>query len=426
MHKQQLEVPVVMDKKQPRVRLKRLLPGMLVAILIFALGVGVGSGRILVGSNRLLRKSVQKGDLPANLDYSGVEEVYDTLKQSYDGQLTKDQVLDGLKEGLAKATGNPYTEYLNKDAAKEFDNELSGMFSGIGAELSKDKDAIVVIAPIAGFPAEKAGLKPKDVIAEIDSQPAYDLKISDAVNRIRGPKGTKVTLKVIRDGQTPLTLEITRDTITIPSVDSEILDGNIGYMKISRFGDDTTGLAQAAARRFKDAKVKAVILDMRSNPGGLLESAVDVSSLWLQNKVVLQEKRGGEVVHTYNSRGNAILLGIPTAVLINEGSASASEITAGALKDSGAATLIGVKSFGKGSVQQLVDLKQCGDFRLFQSTEQHPCGVLKVTIARWYTPAGKNIDKEGITPDQEVKRTDDDFKNNRDPQREAALNFLKR
>lgn len=414
------------SQQRRKINPRQLLSVLIAAVLIFGLGLGVGSGRILVGRDRLLRKSVQKGNAPANLDYSGVEEVYDTLKQSYDGQLSENELQDGLKEGLAKATGNPYTEYLNKDAAKEFDNDLSGTFSGIGAELSKNKDTIVVIAPIAGYPAEKAGLKPKDVIAEIDNQSAYDLTVSEAVKRIRGPKGTKVTLKVIREGQAPLTLEITRDTITIPSVDSSILDGNIGYLKISRFGEDTTALAKSAAQKFKDAGVKGVILDLRSDPGGLLESAVDVSSLWLQNKVVLQEKRGEEVIRTYNSRGAATLIGIPTVVLINEGSASASEITAGALKDNGAATLMGVKSFGKGSVQQLVDLKQCGDFKLFQNTDQHPCGVLKVTIARWYTPGGKNIDKEGITPDKEVKMSDEDFKNNRDPQKDAALQFFKK
>jgi carboxyl-terminal processing protease len=226
-------------------------------------------------------------------------------------------------------------------------------------------------------------------------------------------EGTKVKLKIIRDASKELDFEITRAQITIPSVESEILPGNIGYLKISRFSDDTASLSRDAANSFKKAGVKGVILDMRSNPGGLLDASVDVSSLWLPpGKTILEEKREGVVVKTFKAKGTAVLQGIPTVVLINEGSASASEITAGALKDNGAATLMGVKSFGKGSVQQLDKL---------------PGGaILKVTIARWFTPSGKNIDKEGIEPDQKVERTDDDIKNNKDPQKDKAIEFLKK
>lgn len=380
-------------------------------VLIFTFGVGVGSGRIVIGRDQVFQTSIQENRLPDDLDYSSVEHLYDALKGSYDGQLDAEALLNGLKSGLAGASGDPYTEYLTVDEAKEFNDDLSGSFTGIGAELGKDKEAIVIIAPIAGFPAEKAGLRPKDIVAEIDGESAYEISVSEAVKRIRGPKDTKVTLKVVRDGQL-LTFEITRDSITIPSVTSEIIDGNIGYIKIGRFGDDTTRLSRQVAQNFKQSGVKGVILDVRSDPGGLLDAAVDVSGLWLQNKTVLQEKRDDVVVKTFTSRGTAILAGIPTVVLINEGSASASEIVAGALKDQGAATLIGTKSFGKGSVQQLVNLPNGG--------------VLKVTIARWFTPNGKNIDKEGIEPDQKVERSEDDFKNNRDPQKDAAVRFLKK
>lgn len=379
--------------------------------LIFAFGVGIGSGKIVVGRDRVYQNGAQEKDLPEDLDYATVEHIYDALKSNYDGELSVDELLDGLKSGLARATGDPYTEFLNAEAAKEFDEDLSGTFTGIGAELGKDKDSIVIIAPIDGFPAEKAGLKPKDVIVEINGESAFDLSITEAVKRIRGPKDTKVKLKVVRDSQ-QLDFEITRASISIPSVESEILEGNIGYLKVSRFAEDTAGLSRRAAQDFRRANVKGVILDVRGDPGGLLDASVDVSSLWLDNKVVLQEKRDGEVVRTYNSRGQALLKGIPTVVLINEGSASASEITAGALNDHEAATLIGTKTFGKGSVQQLHRLPSGG--------------VLKVTIARWFTPDGKNIDKEGIEPDKKVERSDDDFKNDRDPQKDAALQLLKK
>lgn len=192
----------------------------------------------------------------------------------------------------------------------------------------------------------------------------------------------------------------------------KILDGNIGYLQITQFSGDTADLAAKAAQEFKAKGVKGVVLDLRGDPGGLLDAAVSVSSLWLpKGATVLQEKRGGVVVSTEFATGNNLLQGIPTAVLINEGSASASEITAGALKDNKVATLFGVKSFGKGSVQQIKQLPGGGE--------------LKVTIARWYRPDGENIDKKGIKPDNEVKMADQDFAAGQDPQKDAALEFLR-
>lgn len=383
----------------------------LAAAAIFVVGVNVGNGHITLRKDKLALNSVQKG-LPADLDYTSVEQVYDSLKKDYDGQLDVNKLMDGLKEGLVKASGDQYTEYFNQKDSQGFEDELNGSFTGIGAELGKENDNIIVVSPIAGYPAEKAGLKPKDIIAKINDDSARDISITEAVNKIRGEKGTKVKLTIVRDNQ-EMQFEIERAAITIPSVTSEILDGNIGYMKISRFGDDTSKLSRDAANKFKDAGVKGVILDVRGNPGGLVNAAVDVSSLWLPaGKTVLQEKRGGLVLQTLKATGNPPLVNIPTVVLVDEGSASASEITAGALKDNGAASLIGQKTFGKGSMQQLEELTGGG--------------MLKVTIARWYTPNNKNIDKEGITPDTKVERTDDDVVNGRDPQKDAALQALRK
>jgi carboxyl-terminal processing protease len=392
----------------------RSLATVIAAVLIFGVGISVGNGRLAIGLDSLRRDApVSKGN-PKDLDYSSVEQVYDTLRASYDGQLDTQKLMDGLKSGLAQATDDPYTEYFNTGAAKDFSNDLNGSFTGIGAELGKDdQNNIQVIAPIAGFPAERAGLKPKDIIAEINGESTANLTVEKAVSKVRGPKDTKVTLKIIRGGIQALTLEITREQITIPSVTSKILDGNIGYLKIARFSEDTTDLATKAAQQFADAKVKGVVVDVRGDPGGLLEASVKIASLWLpEGKTVLQEKRDNIVTRTYRSTGPAVLNGIPTVVLIDEGSASASEILAGALKDNGAAKLLGVKTFGKGSVQSLEPLLDGS--------------LLKVTIAKWYTPAGKNITKEGIKPDQEVKRTDEDFKNNRDPQLDAASDLLQK
>lgn len=387
---------------------KRVLYGLLAAVMVFALGVNVGNGRLALNKEKPV-----SSNLPENLDYSEVEAIYDKLRVTYDGNLDHATLLDGLKQGLAHASGDPYTEYFNVKEAKDFNNELNGSFTGIGAELGKGaNDSIEVISPIAGFPAEKAGIKAKDVITEIDGKTTSGLTISDAVKKIRGEANTKVTLKVVRGGTTELSFEITRSEITIPSVKSEILAGNIGLLTISRFGPDTAQLAKDAANSFKAAGVKGIVFDLRGDPGGLLDAAVSVSSLWLEpGKTVLLEKRDGKVVKTLRASGNAPLKGIKTVVLINEGSASASEITAGALRDNKAATLIGTKSYGKGSVQQLETLSDGS--------------LLKVTAAHWYTPSGKGIDKAGLEPDQKIERSDDDFKNNRDPQKDAAINALK-
>jgi carboxyl-terminal processing protease len=237
------------------------------------------------------------------------------------------------------------------------------------------------------------------------------MSVDEAVSRIRGKAGTKVTLQIVRDKSQALTITITRQDITLPSVKSKILDGNIGYLQISTFANDTPGLAQKAAADFQSKHVKGVILDLRDNPGGYLPAAVDVSSLWLpKGQTILKEKRGTTVTNTYEADGDDTLHGIPTVVLVNGGSASASEITAGALLDNDAAYLIGEKTYGKGVVQQLIN---------FRDGSQ-----LKVTVASWYRPDGQNINKKGISPNQTVKISDADAKAGKDTQLQAAQTYL--
>ena len=376
----------------------------IVLVLVFLGGWLLGAGQMNFKAN----KASSQKNLPSNLNYADVERVYDELRAKYDGNLDINKLMDGLKEGLVAASGDPYTEYMAPDKAKEFSGQLNGTFEGIGAYLGKNEQGnVIVISPVDGFPAKKAGLQPRDVIVEIDGKDATAYSVDQAVDKIRGPKGTNVKLRIIRNSKEDLSFDIKREEINIPSVESKVINGNIGYMKIIRFGDDTSELAQQAAEKFKADGVKKVILDLRGNPGGYLESAVDVSSLWMKDKTVLTERRDGVTIKSYKTRGDAPLLGIPTIVLIDEGSASASEITAGALRDNNAAVLVGVKSFGKGSVQQPQNLDNGG--------------ILKVTVARWYTPAGKNIDKQGIEPDKKVEISVDDIKAGRDPQLDAAV-----
>jgi carboxyl-terminal processing protease len=380
-------------------------------IIVFCLGFYSSEANIIKIDIPTQKEAQNNQGLPEQLDYSAIEEVYSKLKSNFDGELDAGKLQDGLREGLVKAAGDPYTEFLDEKASKEFQENLTGSFEGIGAELGKKDELIVIVSPISGFPADKAGLKANDTIVEINGESAVDLSIIQAVDKIRGPKGTEVKLGVIRDGKR-FDFKITRDTISIPSVKTEKISGNVGVIKISRFSEDTASLVRNAAEKFKSENVEGVILDLRGNPGGLLDASVDVSSVWLvKGQTILQEKRGSEVIKTYFAEGDPILNGVKTVILINEGSASASEIVAGALSDHGAATLLGTKSFGKGSVQEVNEL----DFG----------GILKVTVARWYTPDGINIDKDGIKPDKKVELTKKDIDQKKDPQQRAAANLLK-
>lgn len=385
----------------------KILLILFLTVIIFGLGVEVGRGKFHVQGLSFDETKAPVGQL----DYSSVDQVYSLLKNDFDGTLDQAKLLDGLKSGLVSSTGDPYTQYFNAADAKAFNDQLSGSFTGIGAELGTDADNnIVIVAPLAGYPAEQAGLKPKDVIVGIDGVSTAGLSVDKAVQKIRGPADTKVVLTIFRNGTKLSDISINRTKITIASVESKVESG-IGYLKITQFTDDTVGLATKVANSFKQQGAKAVVLDLRGNPGGYLNGAVDISSLWLdQGKTVVSQRRGSTVLSTEYAKGGNTLGGLPTVVLINGGSASASEITAGALHDNKVATLVGDKSFGKGSVQQVEKLSDGSE--------------LKVTIAHWYTPDGKNINKQGIDPDIQVSLSDDDAKAGRDPQKDKAYEIL--
>ncbi|HSX15718.1 MAG TPA: S41 family peptidase [Candidatus Saccharimonadales bacterium] len=378
------------------------------AWLIFTCGVLFGNGTIRIVP---ISQYTSRTSLPAKLDYSSLNEVYDALRQNYDGKLTTDDVLNGLKHGLAGAANDPYTEFFTPKEAKDFNGMLEGVnLTGIGVELDQDKDGnIVVMSPLDGSPASAAGIRAKDVIIAIDGNSTAGLTVNAAVAKIRGTKGTDVTLRVLRGSQT-LDFTITRDTISVPTATSKILDDGTGYLQISQFSSDTFELVQKAVASFQQNGVRKIVLDLRDNPGGEVDSAQDIASLWLpDNALIMQERRGNTVVDSTRATGTNPLKGMPTVVLVNAGSASAAEITALALKDGGAATIIGEKSYGKGVVQQVLPFSDGSE--------------LKVTIARWYSPKGTSIDHKGITPDQTVAAGDDPTA---DPQLGAAQAYLNR
>ena len=370
----------------------------------------------------------------ANVDFSVFWTVWEKLEENfYDkSKLDSQKMLNGAINGLAESLGDPYTVYLPSQQNNNFKQGLAGQFSGIGAELGMSNEQVIVIAPLNGSPAEKAGVKAQDAIVKVDGVSTAGWNVSQAVEKIRGPKGTEVILSVVhKDAAKPSDLKITRDIITVKSVEGGIKNwkmengrwkmeekcekcSKIAYIKLSQFGDSTNKewislINELDLQIQKDPKaVKGLILDLRNNPGGYLTDAVFIASefLSLGKTVVLEE--GHENKRNFSVTRKGLLIGIPLIVLINKGSASASEIVAGAMLDNDRATLIGETSFGKGSIQMANDLGNGGG--------------IHITIAKWLTPKGVWVNGIGLKPDIEVKPDDKD--KTRDVQLEKAVEEL--
>ena len=339
------------------------------------------------------------------IDLSSVQKTYQELIANYDGKLDTQKLIYGTNRGLVEAAGDPHTAYMDPDETKEFDKSLSGQIGGgIGAEIGLRNNKPTIIKPLENSPAQKAGIKAGEAIVKVNDEASSDWSVEKVVSKIRGEVGTSVKLTLLSGGQTR-EVSVVRQNIVSPAVESEI-DGEIGILKVNRFGDDTVSLARKYASEFVEKGVKKVILDLRNNPGGTVGAAQGLLGIWLDNQIAMTERRGSEIVKTLRTTGAPILGNMKTVVLINGNSASASEITAGALREYGKAMLVGQKSYGKGSVQIVLGL---------------PGGSqMKVTEARWYTPKGKNIDKTGIEPDVKVDLSSDDVNNNVDPQMDKA------
>ncbi|MFA5946133.1 MAG: S41 family peptidase [Patescibacteria group bacterium] len=341
-------------------------------------------------------------------------DVWNLVKQEYVDQPVSDKDLFyGALEGMLSGVKDPYSTFFNPVNAQDFNDELDGSFFGIGAQIGLDADGLItVIAPLPGTPADKAGLLAGDHILAIDGVDTQGMTVDEAVKRIRGAKGTPVKLMILSKGsKTPKPVDITRDEISVKSVTWKMRDDGIAVVSVTIFNEDTTKLFADAVKDIQSKKAKGLILDLRNNPGGLLDAATNLAGYWMNGKTaVMEEVRGKRDELT--ASGNNELVGLPTIVLVNGGSASASEILSGALQDYKMATLVGEKTFGKGSVQEYRDL---------------PDGsAVKITVARWLTPLGRSINKLGIPPDVEVPLTVDDFHANRDPQLQKAVDLLKK
>ena len=396
---------------------------LLIICAIFVSGIYIGKTGTVFGKTvpivGMLPMS-EAAQAKENVDLSEFWKVWGILNDKFvsassSAPLSEQDKVRGAIAGLVKAFGDPYTTYFPPKDAEQFQDTISGNFSGVGMEVGMRKDIITIIAPLPGTPAEKAGLISGDVIVSIDKKSTEGMSIDEAVRMIRGEKGTKVTFSIYREGDKEFrTIEVTRDTIDIPTVKTESVDDTF-IISLYSFNAVSDTKMEEAMNAFVASKKEKLILDLRGNPGGFMQSAVDIASFYMPaGKIVVRERAGaGGEDKVFRTRNRQVREFNPKnfVVLVDGGSASASEILAGALHDHAIATVMGVNTFGKGSVQELVDL---GDG-----------SSVKVTIARWFTPNDVSISNGGLTPDIIIKRTPKDREDEKDPQKEAALRFLK-
>lgn len=323
----------------------------------------------------------------SDVNFDNFWNVWDRVKEKYVDQPVNDvDLFYGAISGIVSGLDDPYSVYLPPKKAQEFSRDLSGKFEGIGAEIGIRQGMLTVIAPLSGSPSEQVGIKTGDQIYKIDGHETYSLSLEESVLRIRGKKGTQVVLTIGREGSDdgPQEISVTRDTIKIPTIISEIRKG-VGYIRISYFNETTWREFDTIVKDLLTKDPKGLILDLRSNPGGYLQTAVDISSEWITAGVIVKEKMYGGQEKTYLTDGAHRLSNIQTVVLVDQGSASASEIVSGALQDYEKAKIVGERTFGKGSVQ---------DFEAFPDGS-----ALKLTVAKWVTPKGRIIEGGGIEPD---------------------------
>jgi len=416
----QTDITTSVEKKNPWwKKIAKVYALVFVLAIIFIIGVAVGSTPSYPQTSQevLEQTSNELADIFSGNDQIKVGlfgEVWDIIHEDY---LYKSSVSDrdlfyGAVSGMVYALGDSHSVFLNPEITDEFTRELNGSFYGIGIEIGKRKGYLVVISPLADSPAERAGLKPGDKILAVDNYDLTDASVDEAVTLIRGDRGSDVTLMILSKNETSTKeVTITRDKIDIPSVEYNLED-DIAIIKITDFNNDTGDRFIKAAQKVLRDNPRGIILDLRNNPGGYLSTAVEIASSWLEpGQVVVRESFSDKHKDkSYEALVKDGLANFKTIVLVNDGSASASEIVAGALQDYGQATIVGETTFGKGSVQQLISLEDGSS--------------VKLTTADWLTPNGRTIENQGITPDIEINLTIEDYENDLDPQMDKAKELI--
>lgn len=404
-----------MDSPKSHPNLKILGIGIAIFFIFFSFLIGFYFGSVQGGTINTVPgtwlKTISNGGT-SRFDSQLFNQVTKAIRSRYVNQPVAEQELFyGSLKGLVASLGDPYSIFLDPQETKEFNKELQGSFEGIGAEIGIKNNQLTIIAPLLDSPAIKAGLKAGDKIYKIDGKETVSMSLDEAITLIRGPENSSVTLTILSLGETNVRdVSVKRQVITMKSVTWKKLDGNIAEITLSHFTSDTVSEFKNVAQEIILANPQGIILDLRDNPGGFLDASIDIAGEFVGNKVIVIEEMGTKQ-ESHSATGSGSLLNFKMVVLVNNGSASASEIVAGALQDYGRATLVGEQTYGKGSVQ---------DFEEFDDGSS-----LKLTVAKWLTPKGRSINENGISPDIQVKLTDDDYNNNRDPQLDKAMELLK-
>lgn len=394
-------------KNKKRIKVALTISLVLVVLLSGSIGYLFGNHNFVLTQKHAIEFIKSDIGQPKDVDFSLFWEAYSKLKNSYQGTIEAKKFLYGAIEGGFASTGDPYTVFLPPDISSEFEKEISGKLEGIGIKIGILDNTPAVIAPLNDSPAQKAGLKPKDKIIKVDDIETKDILLDEVVYKIRGAEGTTVKLEVLRDGeQNPRVFEIKRAKIDVKTVEVSYKD-DVGIIALNEFGTNTREDFLNAAKQMSDKGISKIILDLRDNPGGLLDGAIDVSGELFSKDttVVFEDSKSGKTEH--KTIGTALLKQAKLVVLVNGGSASSAEIVAGAIKDHKRGTIIGEKTFGKGTVQQLEPLSDGSS--------------VKITVARWLTPTGQSIDKNGIMPDIEVKSGDNPLFDQNDPIMKRAI-----
>lgn len=394
-----------------------------IAVLVGALGFG---GGLLAGSKTYATGTLFGNDAPEGVDFSPVWKAWQVMDEKFvpaavsTTSLAAASTTDptqkrvwGMIEGLAASVDDPYTYFLPPAEQKQFEDDMTGAFEGVGMEIAVRDEILTIISPLKGTPAERAGLRAGDKVLSIAGEDTRGMDISTAVQKIRGPKGSTVTFSIVREGWTePKDISVVRDVINVPIVTTEKKDG-VFIVTLASFTANSPALFRDALREFVDSGLTRLIIDLRGNPGGYLDAAVDMASWFLPTGkvVVVEDYAGNNENVTHRSRGYDIFNdNLRLVILVDKGSASASEILALALKSHGEATLVGKTTFGKGSVQELIEIT--------------PDTGLKLTVARWLGPNGEHIPHSGIVPDVEIDRTEDDITAGKDPQLDKAIEMV--